>query len=108
MRLEPLLVDEGDLGVATDLYQLTMMAAYRERRLEGEAVFELFVRRLPPGRAYMIAAGLEQALAYLRSFSFPRAHVDYLRSLPVFAKVDRSFFDWLEQLRFRGSVEAIP
>ncbi|MGZ9014434.1 MAG: nicotinate phosphoribosyltransferase, partial [Burkholderiales bacterium] len=45
----------------TDLYQLTMLHAYHVHRMNEEAVFELFVRRLPPGRNVLVAAGLEQA-----------------------------------------------
>ena len=52
-----------DEALLTDLYQLTMLDAYRQRGQFGPAVFELFFRRLPPNRGYMIAAGLEQALA---------------------------------------------
>ncbi|MBZ0117129.1 MAG: nicotinate phosphoribosyltransferase [Sandaracinaceae bacterium] len=107
-QLQSLLIEDADLGVATDLYQLTMMAAYRARGLTGDAVFELFVRKLPPGRAWVVAAGLEQALAYLERLSFDREHVEWLRSLPVFAHVDSSFFEWLCNLRFTGTVEAIP
>ncbi len=106
--LDPLLVGEDDLALSTDLYQLTMMAAYRARRLSGEAVFELFVRKLPPGRAFLVAAGLEQALAYLRALRFSKEHVAFLRGLPVFSHVDPEFFSWLEELRFRGDVDAVP
>ena len=49
----------------TDLYQLTMLHAHLEQGMEETAVFELFVRRLPPTRGFLIAAGLEQLLDYL-------------------------------------------
>lgn len=110
-RLEPLLLGEDDYALATDLYQLTMMAAYRARTdlaPDATATFELFVRRLPRGRAFLVAAGLEQALAYLSSLRFSGADVAYLRTLPVFAKTDPGFFEWLRDFRFRGDVDAIP
>lgn len=106
--LEPLLPAPDELGLATDLYQLTMMAAYRARGGASESVFELFVRRLPPGRGFLVAAGLEQALRYLVDLRFTRAQVEWLRALPVFAKVDPGFFEWLEGFRFEGTVHAIP
>ncbi len=102
------LLAEDELGLATDLYQLTMMAAYRARGEQGHATFELFVRHLPPGRGYLVAAGLEQAVAYLEALRFSRADVAWLRSLPVFAHVEPSFFAWLEEYRFRGDVDAVP
>lgn len=102
------LLAEDELGLATDLYQLTMMAAYRARGEQGQATFELFVRHLPPGRGYLVAAGLEQAVAYLEALRFSRADVAWLRSLPVFAHVEPSFFAWLEEYRFHGDVDAVP
>ena len=44
----------------TDLYQLNMMQAYLEGGQTQTAVFELYVRKLPPQRGFVIAAGLEQ------------------------------------------------
>jgi nicotinate phosphoribosyltransferase len=50
----------------TDLYQLTMVHAYQVHRMEGTAVFELFVRRLPGSRNFLIAADFAEYLAKLR------------------------------------------
>ena len=47
-------------ALLTDLYQLTMAQAYFELGMKGTAVFELFVRRLPETRSFLLAAGLEQ------------------------------------------------
>ena len=45
-------------ALATDLYQLTMAQAYWYEEMHEPAVFDLFVRRLPPERSYLITAGL--------------------------------------------------
>src|SRR5205807_7031878 len=37
-------------ALITDLYQLTMLEAYRKLRFARAAVFELYARRLPPER----------------------------------------------------------
>jgi nicotinate phosphoribosyltransferase len=108
MGLDTFLPAEHELGLATDLYQLTMMAAYRARDSADDASFELFVRKLPPGRGFLVAAGLEQALAYLTALRFEEDEVAWLRELPVFRHVDASFFDWLARFRFRGDVDAVP
>ncbi len=108
MDLDAFLPADRELGLATDLYQLTMMAAYRARGSAGDASFELFVRKLPPGRGFLVAAGLEQALAYLSELRFEADDVAWLRELPVFRHVDASFFDWLAEFRFRGDVDAVP
>jgi nicotinate phosphoribosyltransferase len=89
----------------TDLYQLTMLNAYFVHRMTDTAVFELFVRRLPPGRNFMMAAGLEQALEFLEQMRFGDEELDWVRSSSLF---DRSFADHLSGLRFTGDVHAMP
>lgn len=96
------------VGLSTDLYQLTMGAAYWRYRKTGLATFELFVRRLPERRSYLVAAGLAQALEYLRELRLTREETTYLRGLPIFAGVEREYFDYLEEIRFRGEVWAVP
>lgn len=97
--------DPDALGTVTDLYQLTMMAGYwAEGMADHPATFELFVRRLPPGRAYLVFAGLEQAVGDIERLRFSNEQVDWLRTLPAFHHVDRAFFEWLRNLRFTGEL----
>ncbi|MGC1570815.1 MAG: nicotinate phosphoribosyltransferase, partial [Pseudolabrys sp.] len=42
--------------LTTDLYELNMVQAYLDRGEDKEAVFEFFVRRLPPRRGFLLAA----------------------------------------------------
>ena len=95
-------------GLLTDLYELTMAAAYFDSRFQAEASFELFVRALPQNRSYLIAAGLEQALDFLEGVRFSVDEVDYLRQLPVFRHISADFFEYLRDFRFTGEVWAIP
>ncbi len=96
-------------GLATDLYQLTMAAAYFDNGMHREkATFEMFVRSLPKNRGYLIAAGLEQALDYLQTLQFTEEQIDYLRTHPTFRYVSRDFFNYLAALRFTGEVYAVP
>src|SRR5215510_10880352 len=87
-------------GLATDLYQLTMAAAYHANGRNERASFELFTRKLPQGRSYLIMAGLEQALDYLRGLRFSADDVEYLRGLPAFGHVSGEFFEYLRDFRF--------
>jgi nicotinate phosphoribosyltransferase len=92
----------------TDLYQLTMAAGYFESGKAGEtAVFELFVRRLPANRDYLIAAGLQQAVEYLLELHFTGEQVDYLRTLPQFERVTSGFWEYLRSFRFTGDLFAM-
>lgn len=106
--LHPLLPKEDGLALLTDLYQLTMSAAYHANGRNGPATFELYFRRLPLHRSYLVAAGLEQALHYVSGFRFTADDIRYLRSLETFRAVDSAFFDFLEQLRFTGDIWAVP
>src|SRR5260370_13159760 len=96
------------LALATDLYELTMMAGYYSKGLMARATFELHVRALPPHRSFLIAAGLEQAVEYLEGLRFTEEDIAYLRGLPQFEGVRTSFFDdYLARFRFSGTVWAV-
>lgn len=94
-------------ALLTDLYELTMAAAYFDSHFRAEASFELFVRALPEKRSYLIAAGLQQALDFLEDARFSAEDVAYLRQLPVFAHISADFFEYLREFRFTGEVWAI-
>lgn len=96
-------------GLLTDLYQLTMAAGYVQAgNAHQTATFELFIRHLPPNRNYVLAAGLAQAVEYLRNLSFTKEEIAYLRTLPQFSRAVPEFFDELGRLRFTGDVYAAP
>jgi nicotinate phosphoribosyltransferase len=97
-------VNDENAGMLTDLYQLTMLQSYFEHRMNDTAVFDLFVRRLPPARNYLVACGLEDVLHYLETFSFSSEHLSYLRSLNRFSD---AFLQSLGSLRFTGDVYAV-
>jgi nicotinate phosphoribosyltransferase len=85
-----------------------MAAAYFENNFRGNASFELFVRSLPKDRAFLLVAGLDQALDYLEQIHFETDDIEYLRALPVFSHVGDGFFDYLKGFRFSGEVWAMP
>ncbi|HUI99645.1 MAG TPA: nicotinate phosphoribosyltransferase [Usitatibacter sp.] len=89
----------------TDLYELTMLQAYFARRMNGTAVFELFVRRLPEQRNFLVAAGLDAVMDYLLGLRFTPDELDWLRASGRFTT---EFVDSLAGLRFTGDVDAMP
>ena len=95
-------------ALSTDLYELTMAAGYFQGGAAGRASFELFVRDLPAGRGYLVAAGLDQALGYLETLRFTPDEIAYLRTVPGLARAPAAFFDdCLPALRFTGDVQAV-
>src|SRR5215472_6348271 len=95
-------------ALLTDLYELTMAAAYFEHQVPVRATFELFVRQLPPERSYLVAAGLDSALGYLENLQFTEDDAAFLRGLPAFRTVSDKFFDYLRHFRFSGDLHAVP
>ncbi len=89
----------------TDLYQLTMLQGYHDAGMEDTAVFEFFVRRLRPGRGFLLAAGLEQSLDYLEQLHFSPVELEWLASTQRFSP---AFLASLKSLRFTGDVDAMP
>jgi nicotinate phosphoribosyltransferase len=92
-------------ALVTDLYELTMAAAYQAAGMESEASFELFVRDLPPERRFLVVAGLDDALAGLEAWRFEPGDVAYLEGLGLFPG---EFLAALADLSFRGDVWAVP
>lgn len=94
-----------NLTLLTDLYQLTMMSGYfKSGKTEDVAVFDLFFRRNNI-ITYSVAAGLEQAIEYIRSIRFTEGDIAYLRSLHLF---DEDFLEYLKGFSFTGDVYAVP
>jgi len=97
----------GPSGIAllTDLYELTMLQVYHAHGMEGEAVLDLYARRLPPTRAFLLACGLADALEYLETLRFGSDDLDFLSGFGLFGD---DFLKWLERFRFTGAVYAVP
>jgi len=94
--------------LSTDLYELTMLAAYHHAARNPVSVFELFVRALPPERSYLVAAGLAQVVEYLCDLRFADDDLSFLRSVPALSGQPDSFFEALAGLTFTGDLDAIP
>ncbi len=95
----------SDSPLLTDLYQLTMLQSYWQHRMDKVAAFELFVRKLPAERAFLVAAGLEQALDFIEQAQFGDDELAWIDGCGKFAP---GFADWLRGLRFTGDVWAMP
>ncbi len=98
-------VNDSNAPLLTDLYQLKMTQAYFKEGLAGTAAFDLYVRRLPPARSFLLACGLDDALGFLERLSFDRGVLDHLAELRQFSP---DFLEWLAHTRFTGDVYAIP
>lgn len=98
-------IDRKDLPLLTDQYQLTMAAGYYANSMFEDATFSLFIRDYPEDRGYFVCAGLQDALEFIQSFRIDSESLDYLSSTGLF---EDDFLKYLGDLRFAGSVRAVP
>jgi nicotinate phosphoribosyltransferase len=97
--------DIDHFAIFTDLYELTMAAAFYQHKMFSPATFSLFIRDYPPNRGYFVSAGLEDVLAFLEDYHFSQEDLDYLSSTGLFTN---DFLQFLGGLRFTGEVRAVP
>lgn len=94
--------NEQNMSFFTDFYELTMCASYFDNKRFEPATFDLFIRRLPENRGYLLFAGLEQVLLYLKNLKFTQEQVNYLKKQDF----DEDFLDYLSNFEFTGEVWA--
>ncbi len=96
MRISPLLVD---------LYEVTMGYSYFLHGRNEMSTFELFVRKFPKNRNYLVSAGIDDIINFLVNFKFTPDEIEYLRSLQMFSE---EYLDFLANMRFTGDMYAVP
>lgn len=92
-------------ALLTDLYELTMLAAYFDHGMNETATFEFFVRALPAGRNFLVVAGVEQVCDYLTNLRFTAEDREWLSRLSRFSP---RFLRALDDFCFTGEVFAAP
>jgi nicotinate phosphoribosyltransferase len=101
---DPGLLSPPQVSLMTDQYELAMAASYHRRDMNESAIFELFARRLPVHRTWLLAAGLGPALRLVSELRFGEDEITYLGSLGF----DEEFLSYLSEFRFSGEIDAIP
>lgn len=94
------------LGLRTDRYELTMLAAALADGTAGaHCTFEVFSRRLPDGRRFGIVGGTGRVLTAITGFTFDAAELEWLAGAGIIGEEVR---DYLADYRFSGSVDGYP
>jgi nicotinate phosphoribosyltransferase len=73
--------------------------------LNGLTTFDLYARRAPFGGAYLLVAGLEKALEFVRDFRYADEDLEFLDQVRDY---EPEFLDELRNLRFTGDIVAMP
>jgi len=99
-------------ALLTDLYELTMAAAYLEQGKSADtATFDLYFRRNPFNGGYAVAAGLEDAIRAVMDVKFGDDDIRFLRAMKSStgaALFHDAFLQHLEDFRFSGNIRAVP
>jgi nicotinate phosphoribosyltransferase len=98
------LLSPSEVALLIDRYELSMAATYHRRDMNEQSIFELFARRLPPNRDWLLAAGLGPTLRLVQEMRFGQRELAYLESIGF----RRRFLDYLAEFRFTGDIEALP
>ncbi|MGN0591224.1 nicotinate phosphoribosyltransferase [Ruminococcus sp.] len=99
-------MDQRNLTMLMDFYELTMANGFLESGLGDQIVyFDLFFRRVPDQAGYAIMAGVEQAVEYLQNLHFSAEDLAYLRGRRLFSE---PFLQYLEHFTFTCDVWGIP
>lgn len=98
-------VEAADLGLLTDLYELTMLQAYWASGMTGTATFSLYFRKMPETRRFLLACGQQHAAYLATQLRYSKSALDELARLEGFRE---EFLRWLEDFRFSGDIVAMP
>ncbi|MBF6590300.1 MAG: nicotinate phosphoribosyltransferase [Ktedonobacterales bacterium] len=92
-------------GLYTDMYHPDAAYVSWVTGRNGMTTFDLYTRSAPFGGAYLLVAGLEVALEFVRSFHYAPDELAFLARIRDY---DAAFLDELANLRFTGEIHAMP
>ncbi|MBS6162637.1 MAG: nicotinate phosphoribosyltransferase [Clostridiales bacterium] len=99
-------MNKNNYTLLCDFYELTMGNGYFETGKKDQiCYFDIFFRRIPDGGGFAIAAGLEQAIDYIKRLSFSESDLKFLREKGIFSE---GFLDYLRDFHFTGDIYAVP
>ncbi len=100
------MIDERNLTMLVDFYELTMGNGYLKNGLGDKIVyFDLFFRRVPDKGGFAIFAGLEQVIEYIKNLKFTEDDIAYLKSKGIFSS---DFLKYLRNFEFKCDVWSVP
>lgn len=100
------MIDERNLTMLVDFYELTMGNGYLKNGLGDKIVyFDLFFRRVPDKGGFAIFAGLEQVIEYIKNLKFTEDDIEYLKSKGIFSS---DFLEYLRNFEFKCDVWSVP
>lgn len=94
------------LQLVADFYEFTMSNGYFLKNMNDKlSYFDVFFRKIPDNGGYVIVAGLEQVIDYVKNLRFTDDDINYLRKQNKFSE---DFLTYLKNFKFTGDIWAIP
>lgn len=101
-----MVMNERNLTLLTDFYELTMGNGYLENGIgDNICCFDLYFRKVPDNGGFAVMCGLEQAIDYIKNLRFSEEDIEYLRDKKLFSE---KFLQYLRSFRFTCDVWAVP
>src|SRR5690625_4633978 len=99
-------MNNGNLALHTDKYQLNMMYAYWKNNTHNrKVVFESYFRKNPFQIGYTVFAGLERIVRYINDLTFTEDDIQFLAEQEE--NYDPAFLDELRKFKFTGNMYAV-
>ncbi len=99
-------MDKRKLELVTDFYEFTMSNGYFAKNMQNiESYFDVFFREIPDNGGYVIFAGLEQIIDYIKNLKFTDEDIDFLKSKNMFSN---EFLNYLKNFKFTGTIWSVP
>lgn len=98
-------MDSRKLELIADFYEFTMANGYFAKNMNEIAYFDVFFRKIPDNGGFVIFAGLEQIINFIKELHFDEDDINYLKSKNMFSD---GFLNYLKNFKFTGDVWAIP
>ena len=97
---------EDNLATLSDFYEFTMLDGFiNAGKHQTIACFDAFFREIPDKGGFVIAAGLESIVNYIKNLKFSKEDVDYFKRLNMFSD---KFIEYIENFEFACDVWAVP
>ena len=99
-------MDRRKLELVTDFYEFTMSNGFFAKNMADKtAYFDVFFREIPDNGGYVIFAGLEQIIDFVKNLKFDDNDINYLKNKNIFSN---DFLEYLKNFNFTGTIWAIP
>ena len=99
-------MDKRKLELVADFYEFTMSNGFFAKNMSNKiAYFDLFFREIPDNGGYVIFAGLEQIIEYVKNLKFNDEDIEYLKSKNIFSN---DFLEYLRNFKFTGTIWSVP